>query len=307
LGFAYTLQTITARSDLAVFSRSDPGLQGVTALPSDLEHVLIHGPFALTKMRIGAEQGIGSPEEVLEVEMNFATPQPRADDPTGTQPAYSYPPYTSSINRAPSLPLIYLPHTLSERTGPVFGHSLIAPTDHDLTAQHASAPLGERMLVHGRVRDEDGHPVRGALVEIWQANASGRYFHKKDQHDAPLDPNFTGAGRAMTNDDGYYEFRTIKPGAYPWSNHYNAWRPAHIHFSLFGTGILSRLVTQMYFPGDPLHALDPIFQSIEDENARRRLISRFDITRTEPQFALAYEFNIVLRGREDTPFEEPNK
>jgi protocatechuate 3,4-dioxygenase beta subunit len=141
-------------------------------------------------------------------------------------------------------------------------------------------------------------------VEVWQANAAGRYLHKVDQHDAPLDPNFSGAGRVITDDQGRYQFRTIKPGAYPWGNHYNAWRPQHIHFSLFGAGILSRLVTQMYFPGDPLHALDPIFNSITDPRARERLISRFDIEKTEPAFALAYEFNIVLRGTNDTPFEE---
>jgi protocatechuate 3,4-dioxygenase beta subunit len=231
------------------------------------------------------------------------TPQVRPDDPPGTQPDYYYPPYASSVGRAPAQHLIYLPHTLSERTGPVFGHGLLRPTDGDLTLQHAGAPLGERMLVHGRVLDEDGRPVRGALVEVWQANAAGRYRHKVDQHDAPLDPNFSGAGRVMTDDDGYYQFRTIKPGAYPWGNHYNAWRPAHIHFSLFGAGILSRLVTQMYFPGDPLQPLDPIFNSITDAKARERLIARFDIEKTEPSFALAFEWNIVLRGAEDTPFE----
>ncbi len=231
------------------------------------------------------------------------TPQVRPDDPPGTQPDYYYPPYASSVGRAPAQPLVYLPHTLSERTGPVFGHGLLRPTDGDLTLQHAGAPLGERMLVHGRVLDEDGRPVRGALVEVWQANAAGRYRHKVDQHDAPLDPNFSGAGRVITDDDGYYQFRTIKPGAYPWGNHYNAWRPAHIHFSLFGAGILSRLVTQMYFPGDPLQPLDPIFNSITDAKARERLIARFDIEKTEPSFALAFEWDIVLRGVQDTPFE----
>ncbi len=231
------------------------------------------------------------------------TPQVRPDDPPGTQPDYYYPPYASSVGRAPAQPLVYLPHTLSERTGPVFGHGLLRPTDGDLMLQHAGAPLGERMLVHGRVLDEDGRPVRGALVEVWQANAAGRYRHKVDQHDAPLDPNFSGAGRVITDDDGYYQFRTIKPGAYPWGNHYNAWRPAHIHFSLFGAGILSRLVTQMYFPGDPLQPLDPIFNSITDAKARERLIARFDIEKTEPSFALAFEWDIVLRGVQDTPFE----
>jgi protocatechuate 3,4-dioxygenase beta subunit len=239
----------------------------------------------------------------MAVETETMTPQVRPDDPPGTQPDYYYPPYASSVGRAPAQPLVYLPHTLSERTGPVFGHGLLRPTDGDLTLQHAGAPLGERMLVHGRVLDEDGRPVRGALVEVWQANAAGRYRHKVDQHDAPLDPNFSGAGRVITDDDGYYQFRTIKPGAYPWGNHYNAWRPAHIHFSLFGAGILSRLVTQMYFPGDPLQPLDPIFNSITDAKARERLIARFDIEKTEPSFALAFEWDIVLRGVQDTPFE----
>jgi len=237
----------------------------------------------------------------------LAPPQIRPDDPPGTQPDYFYPPYKSSVLRAPAEPLIYLPHTLTERTGPVYGHSLIRPTDNDLTAQHPDPPQGERILVHGRVLDEDGHPVRGALVEVWQANAAGRYRHKVDQHDAPLDPNFTGAGRVLTDDQGCYQFRSIKPGAYPWGNHYNAWRPAHIHFSLFGAGILSRLVTQMYFPGDPLQPLDPIFNSIADPAARQRLIARFDIDKTEPSFALAYHFDIVLRGSHDTPFEDAQR
>jgi protocatechuate 3,4-dioxygenase, beta subunit len=222
----------------------------------------------------------------------------------GTQPDYHYPPYASSIARSPRMPLVLLPETVSERTGPVFGHELIREHDNDLTVQHAGEPIGERIFVHGRVLNEDGRPVRGALVEVWQANAAGRYRHKVDTHDAPLDPNFSGAGRTLTNDDGYYWFKTVKPGPYPWGNHYNAWRPAHIHFSLFGAGILSRLVTQMYFPGDPLQPLDPIFNSIPDETARMRLVSRLDMQRAEPDYALAYAFDIVLRGRNETPFEE---
>ena len=236
-------------------------------------------------------------------DIDSSSPRPRPDDPPGTQPDYFYPPYVSSVLRAPSHPLIYLPHTLTERTGPVFGQNAISPKDADLTAQHPGQPLGERIIVHGKVLDEDGRPVRGALVEVWQANAAGRYLHKRDQHDAPLDPNFSGGGRRLTDEEGRYEFLTIKPGSYPWGNHYNAWRPAHIHFSLFGAGILSRLVTQMYFPGDPLQALDPIFNSIGDESARQRMISRFDIRRTEPAYALAYEFDIVLRGTLRTLFE----
>jgi protocatechuate 3,4-dioxygenase beta subunit len=223
--------------------------------------------------------------------------------PLGTQPEYHYPPYGSSILRSPRRPLIVMPHTLSELSGPVFGHNQVTPQDSDLTAHHAGEPLGERILVHGRVLGEDGLPVRGGLVEVWQANAAGRYRHKSDQHDAPLDPNFFGAGRMLTDDQGYYRFKTIKPGAYPWSNHYNAWRPAHIHFSLFGSGLLSRLVTQMYFPGDPLQPLDPIFNSIPDEQARTRLISSFDFEATEPNYMLAYRFDIVLRGTASTPFE----
>jgi protocatechuate 3,4-dioxygenase beta subunit len=205
------------------------------------------------------------------------------------------------------MPLVLLPETLTEKTGPVFGHGLIRQHDNDLTAQHEGEPLGERIFVHGRVLDEDGRPVRGALVEVWQANASGRYLHKVDNHDAPLDANFSGAGRMLTDEDGRYCFKTIKPGAYPWGNHYNAWRPAHIHFSLFGAGILSRLVTQMYFPGDPLQPLDPIFNSIPDEEARRRMISRLDMERSEPNYALAYAWDIVLRGRSETPFEEARR
>jgi protocatechuate 3,4-dioxygenase beta subunit len=202
------------------------------------------------------------------------------------------------------MPLIALPQTVTERTGHVFAAGLLIAGDNDLTTRHPSAPLGERIYVHGRVLDEDGRPVRGALIEIWQANAAGRYRHKVDTYDAPLDPNFTGEGRAVTDENGYYWFKTIKPGPYPWGNHHNAWRPSHIHFSLFGAGILSRLVTQMYFPGDPLQPLDPIFNSIPDEAARLRLVSRLDMQRAEPNHALAYSFDIVLRGREDTPFEE---
>src|SRR5689334_3720375 len=222
----------------------------------------------------------------------------------GSQPPYLYPPYASTVRRAPSKPLIQFPHTLSEVTGPLYGHNPIGETDNDLTRQHPSEPLGERIIVTGRVLDENAHPITNTLVEIWQANAAGRYLHPVDQHPAPLDPNFTGAGRTFTDDTGRYRFVTIKPGAYPWRNHHNAWRPAHIHFSLFGPALVTRLVTQMYFPGDPLFPFDPIFNSIQDEHARQRLISRFDLDTTQPEWALGYQFDIVLRGREATPFEE---
>jgi len=213
--------------------------------------------------------------------------------------------YRSTHLRAPSQPLITLPHTLSERTGPVYGHNRLGETDNDLTRQCPAAPQGERIVVAGRIVDEDGRPVRDSLVELWQANAAGRYRHSGDNHPAPLDPNFLGAGRAITDENGSYQFVTIKPGAYPWRNHHNAWRPAHLHFSLFGASFISRLVTQMYFPGDPLLAYDPIYQSIPDPQARERLISSFDFSLTAPEWALGYRFDIVLRGRRATPFEEP--
>jgi protocatechuate 3,4-dioxygenase, beta subunit len=222
----------------------------------------------------------------------------------GTQPDYLYPPYRSTRLRAPSQPLILMPQTLSETTGPVFGHADIGPNDHDLTAQHAGEPLGERIIVRGRVMDGDGHPISNSLIEVWQANSAGRYAHVRDGHPAPLDPNFTGTGRTLTDENGFYSFITVKPGAYPWRNHDNAWRPAHIHFSLFGPAFVTRLITQMYFPGDPLFAHDPIFQSIPDERARQRLVSNLDLESSRPEWALAYRFDIVLRGRESTPFEQ---
>ena len=221
----------------------------------------------------------------------------------GSQPTAAHDQYRGTVRRAPSKPLIFLPHTLSEITGPVYGHEDIAETDNDLTRQHADEPRGERIIVSGRVLDDSGRPIPKTLIEIWQANAAGRYRHASDLHPAPLDPNFTGAGRTLTDENGVYRFVTIKPGAYPWFNHYNAWRPAHIHFSVFGRAFITRLVTQMYFPGDPLFAFDPVFQSIPDEKARQRLISTFDLEATQPQWALGYKFDIVLRGREATPFE----
>jgi protocatechuate 3,4-dioxygenase, beta subunit len=221
----------------------------------------------------------------------------------GVDPPYLYPGYRSTTLRAPSKPLLLLPQTLSELTGPIFGHDAVGELDHDLTEGQAGEPLGERIIVMGRVTDRDGRPVRSALIEIWQANAAGRYVHEVDQHPAPLDPNFTGAGRCLTDDDGRYRFVTVKPGAYPWKNHPNAWRPAHIHLSLFGRAFTNRLVTQMYFPGDPLFAYDPIFQSVRDPRARERLVCAFDLDTTVPEWALAYHFDVVLGGPTETPME----
>ncbi|MGH3659725.1 MAG: protocatechuate 3,4-dioxygenase subunit beta, partial [Micromonosporaceae bacterium] len=196
-------------------------------------------------------------------------------------------------------------HGLTEVTGPLFGHDRVGELDHDLTKQHAGEPLGERIIVHGRVLDSDGRPVPDTLVEIWQANSAGRYNHELDQHPAPLDPNFTGAGRCVTDSEGRYSYVTIKPGAYPWRNHPNAWRSQHIHLSLFGRAFTQRIVTQMYFPGDPLFYQDPIYLAVP-ESARHRMVSSFDLDRTEPEWALAYKFDIVLRGREKTPEEVPH-
>jgi protocatechuate 3,4-dioxygenase beta subunit len=222
----------------------------------------------------------------------------------GSQPDYLSPEYRSTVKRSPSQPLILLPQSLSELTGPVFGHERVAASDADLTRQHSGEPVGERIVVAGRVLDEDGKAVPHTLIELWQANAAGRYQHKNDQHEAPLDPNFTGTGRTITDAEGKYRFTTIRPGAYPWRNHPNAWRPAHIHFSLFGHAFATRLVTQMYFPGDPLLEFDPIYNSVPDERARQRMISQFALDLTEPDFALGFRFDIILRGRHATPMEK---
>jgi protocatechuate 3,4-dioxygenase beta subunit len=223
--------------------------------------------------------------------------------PRGVHPPVDSPAYGSSVLRAPKQPLVLLPHRLTEITGPLLGEERVRPADADLTADHDGEPQGERIIVTGRLLDSDGRPVRRSLVEIWQANAAGRYLHVADQHAAPLDPNFTGLGRCLTDDEGRYRFVTVKPGAYPWRNHPNAWRPAHIHFSVFGRSFAQRLVTQMYFPGDPLQPIDPIFNSVPDAGARQRLVARFDLGLTEPEWALGYSWDIVLRGRDATPFE----
>lgn len=216
-------------------------------------------------------------------------------------PAYDSPEYRSSAKRSPVLPLVVLPAGPTERAGPVFGERAVAIEDADMTRGRAGEPLGERINVSGRLLDGEGRPVAGQLVEVWQANAAGRYAHDVDQHPAPLDPNFAGAGRCLTDAGGRYRFVTVKPGAYPWRNHPNAWRPAHIHFSVFGRAFTERLVTQMYFPGDPLFAFDPIMASVRDDKARQRMVSSFDWETTEEQWALGYRFDIVVGGHLATP------
>ena len=220
----------------------------------------------------------------------------------GVHPPLDFPGYGSTQQRAPSQPLVLLRQQLTEVTGPLLGAERVRPGDADLTRQHHGEPLGQRIIVTGRVLDGDGRVVPDTLVEIWQANAAGRYRHAVDNWPAPLDENFTGLGRTMTSSTGEYEFTTIRPGAYPWHNHLNAWRPAHIHFSLFGRAFTQRLVTQMYFPGDPLFPFDPIYTSAP-EQARERMVSRFDLDRTRADWALCFVFDIVLRGRGATPFE----
>ncbi len=222
--------------------------------------------------------------------------------PPGVHPPPD-PAYKSTALRHPKEPLVIIPQTLSEVTGPAYPYGRIGELDHDLTRQHPGEPLGERIIVEGRVLDDDLRPIPDTLVEIWQANAAGRYAHRADTHEAPLDPNFTGAGRTVTDSEGRYRFVTIMPGHYPWGNHRNAWRPAHIHFSLFGQSFLTRLITQMYFPGDPLQPLDPVLNSIPDAEVRQRLIAKFDIDLTEPDWALGFRWDIVLRGRDATPME----
>ena len=229
-------------------------------------------------------------------------PAPYRPVAIGSQPINDTPSYGSTAARHPLRAPLKLPHTVTETTGPVFSPRLFPPVD-DLSVVNGRRALGERIIVRGRVVDENDRPVPRTMIEIWQANAAGRYDHPGDQHDAPLDPNVHGNGRVFTDDDGWYQFTSIKPGAYPWHNHPNAWRPNHIHYSLFGAGCGSRIITQMYFPGDPLLPLDPIFLAIPDAAARDRLISRFDLAITQPDWALGYRFDIVLRGRLATPTE----
>jgi protocatechuate 3,4-dioxygenase beta subunit len=229
-------------------------------------------------------------------------PVPFRPHVAGTQPAYDSPAYLSTRKRHPGQPLVRPPHTITEVTGPRFTPAQF-PACVDMSKNDGHEAVGERIIVEGLVVDEDGRPVPDTMIELWQANAAGRYAHERDQHDAPLDGKFRGTGRVFTDGSGRYRFTSIKPGAYPWRNHHNAWRPNHIHYSLFGPGFATRLITQMYFPGDPLLPLDPIFNCIPDAAARERLIARFDLSITQPEYALGYRFDVVLPGRGATPFE----
>jgi protocatechuate 3,4-dioxygenase beta subunit len=234
--------------------------------------------------------------------MSFIDKPFRAYAP-GTQPDNDSPAYKSTMLRHPLQKRVKIPQTMTELAGPQFSADKFPPTDN-IAVNNGKEALGERIIVEGRVLDEDGRPVPHTMLEIWQANAAGRYNHERDQHDAPLDPDFLGIGRVFTDENGGYRFISIKPGAYPWGNHANAWRPNHIHFSLFGAGYATRLITQMYFPGDPLLALDPIFLATEDAAARNRLVSQFDLAITQPNWAIGYRFDICLRGRNATPMED---
>lgn len=235
--------------------------------------------------------------------MSRTDPRPYARPKKGTQPAYDYPGYRSTAKRHPKRKLTRFEHTLSEVTGPVFGSGWAGPNRADLTRQHKGEPIGERIIVAGRILDENGKPVPGTLVEMWQANAAGRYRHEVDQHDAPIDPNFTGAGQTITDKDGSWRFLTITPGHYPWRNDRNAWRAAHLHFSVFGPAFATRIVTQMYFPGDYLLEQDPLYQAVTDAKARARLVAAYDPTLSEEEYALGFRWDIVLRGRAATPVD----
>jgi protocatechuate 3,4-dioxygenase beta subunit len=225
-------------------------------------------------------------------------------DARQVDPPYDYPGYRSTGLRSPQHALYRVPRSAADRHGPLFGDHLVRPGDNDLTSQHAGPPIGERITVQGRLTDRAGRPIAHQLIELWQANAAGRYAHVVDDHRAPLDPNFTGYGRCVTDDNGVYRFVTIKPGEYPWGNHPNAWRPAHLHFSIFGRAFVERLVTQMYFPGDPLLVYDPMYNAVNDPRAREQLVGRFELALTEPAWALGYRFDIVVGGPSATPFED---
>lgn len=233
------------------------------------------------------------PQEALSAEIARLHTLHR-DDPV--QPVLDFPAYRSTQLRHPTKELVHADPETIELVSPVFGHRDVAALEADLTIQKGGEPIGERIRITGHVLDGEGHPVAGQLVEVWQANAGGRYIHKRDQHPAPIDPNFTGVGRCLTGADGAYSFVTIKPGPYPWRNHRNAWRPAHVHFSVFGQAFTQRVVTQMYFPGDPLFALDPIYQSITDAKARDRLVASYDHDQSEHEWLLGFRWDIVLTG-----------
>jgi protocatechuate 3,4-dioxygenase beta subunit len=242
-------------------------------------------------------------QEQISAEIAELADEYRSGTADVAQPLLNYPPYRSSVLRYPLSELLPVDPEGVELAAPCFGERDVQQLDADLTIQHDGTPIGERIVIVGRVVDGRGRPVRRQLVEVWQANASGRYRHMRDQHPAPLDPNFTGIGRCLTDDQGGYRFTTIKPGPYPWRNHHNAWRPAHVHFSLFGTDFTQRMITQMYFPGDPLFPLDPIYQSITDPAARARLIADYDHGVTTPEWATGYRWDIVLNGPSFTPME----
>ena len=241
-------------------------------------------------------------DEIAERQAKYAANRDERPGPSGPV-LLDFAPYRSSVLRHPTKALHPVDPESVELLAPVFGPQDVHPLDADLTIQHRGEPIGERMVITGRVVDASGRPVAGQLVEIWQANAAGRYIHQHDQHPAPLDPNFTGTGRCLTAADGSYRFTTIRPGPYPWRNHLNAWRPAHLHFSLFGSDFTQRLITQMYFPGDPLIPLDPICQSIPDAEARARLVAAYDHGVTRPEVSTGYRWDIVLGGTRPTWFE----
>jgi len=245
-----------------------------------------------------------STQSEISVEIDeISTADERSESDGQRQPRLDYPPYRSSVLRHPTKDLHRVDPETIELYAPVFGPQDVDALESDLSVQHRGEPIGERIIVTGRVLDGDGRPVANQLVEIWQANAAGRYIHQRDQHPAPIDPHFTGAGRCLTGADGTYRFTSIKPGPYPWKNHHNAWRPAHIHFSLFGTDFTQRMITQMYFPGDPLFGLDPIYQSITDQQARERLVATYDHDVTEPERSTGYRWDIVLSGNRQTWME----
>jgi len=242
-------------------------------------------------------------DEIVQLHAEFARREAAGEKLPAT--IHDFPPYRSSVLRHPTKnPKLADPEAI-ELVSPVFGERDLDPIEADLTLQHSGEPQGERITVRGRLLDSRGHAVPHQLIEIWQANAGGRYIHQRDQHPSPIDPNFTGAGRTITNADGEYLFTTIKPGPYPWKNHLNAWRPAHIHFSVFGSGFTQRLVTQMYFPGDPLFPLDPIYNSIHRQEDRDRLISTYDHDLTVPEFSMGYRWDIVVDGP-DATWHEPD-